>query len=47
MIRCVNCYKSLVSAGIHKVCYLDDYRNDPVNLELLRVANVPIEKLQQ
>mmetsp|Transcript_9223 Transcript_9223/g.28813 ORF Transcript_9223/g.28813 Transcript_9223/m.28813 type:complete len:202 (-) Transcript_9223:24-629(-) len=43
---CVNCFKTLVSAGIRKVYYIDDYRNDPVTAQLSDVANVPVEKLK-
>lgn len=43
---CVNCFKSLVAAGIEKVHYIDDYRNDPVCVELSEVAGVAIEQLK-
>ncbi|KAJ8598471.1 hypothetical protein CTAYLR_010111 [Chrysophaeum taylorii] len=42
---CVNCFKALVSAGIRHIYYLDDYRNDDVNVALSRVSGVLIEKL--
>ena len=42
---CVNCFKSLVAAGIRKVHYIDDYRNDPVCVELSEVSGVAIERL--
>ena len=42
---CVNCFKTLVSAGIKEVRYIDDYRNDPINAQLSDVAGVPIEQL--
>tara|TARA_Y100000389_G_C17403542_1_gene486754 strand:+ start:569 stop:1033 length:465 start_codon:yes stop_codon:yes gene_type:complete len=42
---CVNCFKILVAAGIEKVYYIDDYKNDPVNLNLSNVSNVTIEKI--
>lgn len=42
---CVNCFKTLVSAGIKEVRYIDDYRNDPINAQLADVAGVPIEQL--
>lgn len=42
---CVNCFKSLVSAGIRHIHYLEDYRNDPVNLELSQLSRVKIDRL--
>jgi len=43
---CVNCFKILISAGIKKVYYIDDYRNDPTNIELSQLSKVSIEKLE-
>jgi len=31
---CINCYKILVGAGISKIYYINDYKNDPI-IELL------------
>ncbi|KAJ1446743.1 cytidine deaminase-like protein [Pelagophyceae sp. CCMP2097] len=42
---CVNCFKSLVAAGIEHVYYIDDYRNDAVNAQLSRVSGISIEQL--
>ena len=42
---CVNCFKSLVAAGVTEVKYVDDYRNDPVVAELSKVSNVTVEQL--
>lgn len=42
---CVNCFKILISAGIEKVYYIDDYKNDPINNELSKLSNVDIEKI--
>lgn len=42
---CVNCFKSLVSAGIRDVKYIDDYRNDPTVAELSKVSNVAVTPL--
>lgn len=44
---CVNCFKSLVAAGVTKVYYVDDYRNDDVVATLSRYAKVPLHKLSQ
>lgn len=43
---CVECAKLLVSSGISKVFYLDDYRSD-AGLELLSMCNIPYEKLNK
>lgn len=42
---CVNCYKSLVAAGIARVYYIDDYRNDRVVFELSKVSGVTVDKV--
>ncbi|QYY34758.1 cytidine/deoxycytidylate deaminase family protein [Ruficoccus sp. ZRK36] len=42
---CINCAKILCAAGIKVVKYLDDYRNDPIALELLQEAGVEVIKL--
>jgi len=42
---CVNCFKSLISAGIKTVYYIEDYHNDPINNMLSKVSNVIIKKI--
>ena len=42
---CVNCVKILIAAGIKKIKYHLDYRNDPIVTELLAESNIPIEQL--
>jgi dCMP deaminase len=42
---CINCVKMIIASGIKAVKYLSDYRNDPVNQNLLDQAGVPIHKL--
>ncbi len=41
---CINCAKALAAAGIKRIRYLEDYRNDPLVLELLSEAGVAIVK---
>jgi dCMP deaminase len=42
---CINCAKILCAAGVKVVKYLDDYRNDPIALDLLEEAGVRVMKL--
>ncbi len=42
---CINCAKILASAGIARVFYRYDYRNDPLVAELLADAGVVVTKL--
>jgi dCMP deaminase len=41
---CINCSKILAASGIKEVIYLNDYRNDPISIEILDSANVSIKK---
>lgn len=41
---CVECAKLLVSSGISKIFYIDEYRSDE-GLKLLTLCNVPYEKI--
>ncbi len=43
---CIACSKILVSAGVRKLCYYHDYRNDPLVQELLEEAGVEIKPLR-
>ncbi len=42
---CVHCAKLLAAAGVKKIKYRHDYRNDPIAEELLREASVSVEKI--
>lgn len=42
---CVNCAKILASAGIATVKYRNDYKNDPIALDLLTQAGISLVKL--
>ena len=42
---CINCAKILVSAGITKIKYREDYQNDPLVAPLLAEAGVKVLKL--
>jgi dCMP deaminase len=41
---CINCLKILVQAGIEKIYYINDYKNDYENIEKLKI-NIPIIKI--
>ena len=41
---CINCSKILAASGIKNVIYLNDYRNDPISIEILDNANISIKK---
>lgn len=38
---CINCTKNIISCGIKQIIYDQDYRNDPVVAELLKLTNIP------
>lgn len=42
---CLNCTKTLIQAGIKKVNYIEDYRNNPYALELLAKSQVELHKI--
>ena len=42
---CIHCAKYAISAGIKKIYYLDDYRNDEIVEELCKRSNVLCEKI--
>ena len=42
---CLNCTKSIISAGIKKIIYLDDYKNDDVVSILLLNSGIQIIKI--
>lgn len=41
---CLNCFKTLVSAGIRKIIYCDDYNNDTIVYELAKIWGITIEQ---
>lgn len=43
---CINCLKILVQAGIEKIYYIHDYKNDYENIKKLNI-NIPIIKLNE
>ncbi|AYP68756.1 deoxycytidylate deaminase [Bacillus phage vB_BpsS-36] len=43
---CLHCTKSLVTAGIKEVVYLNDYKNDEYAIHLLTQAGVNIRKVE-
>lgn len=43
---CLHCTKALIQAGISKIYYGEDYKNDPFSLELLEKAGVEVEKVK-
>ncbi len=43
---CINCLKMLVQAGIEKIYYIYDYKNDYENIKKLNIC-VPIIKLDE
>lgn len=42
---CLQCTKMLLQAGIQKIYYLKDYRNDPYAVQLLKHLNIPVEQV--
>ena len=42
---CSSCFKTLVSAGISNIYYIQDYRNDPITNQLSLRVSITIEKL--
>lgn len=43
---CLSCTKSIIQAGIKKVYYAIDYKNHPYAIELLKKANVEVQKVE-
>ncbi|RAI82377.1 ComE operon protein 2 [Macrococcoides goetzii] len=43
---CIHCTKSIIQAGIKKIYYANDYKNHPYAIELLKKANIDIEKIE-
>ncbi|WP_461214278.1 deoxycytidylate deaminase [Lacticaseibacillus sp. GG6-2] len=42
---CLNCTKALIQAGVSRIYYANDYRNDPYAVELLANHQVPVNHL--
>lgn len=42
---CLNCYKILVGAGIKKINYINDYKNDPIVYEINEDLKIEINKI--
>lgn len=42
---CLNCYKTLVAAGIKKIYYIENYKEDSLIEEFIKFTNVKISKL--
>ena len=42
---CYNCMKLMVSSGISKIKYINDYKNDPLVQELANEVNIIISKI--
>lgn len=42
---CVNCFKALVAAGVNKILYLEDYRNNEVVGKLQEGCGVEVLKI--
>lgn len=43
---CYNCTKSLVQAGVKKINYYYNYRDNPLAIELLKNCGVPYEQVK-
>ena len=44
---CYNCMKLMVSSGIIKIKYINDYKNDPLVCDLAKEAQVDLEKIKK
>lgn len=42
---CFNCIKSLATAGIREIKYIEDYNNDPFVLQFAKLGKIKIEQL--
>jgi len=43
---CINCFKSIISSGIKRVRYLNDYKNDNLVEKLINEYNIDCKKLE-
>ncbi len=42
---CINCYKILVAAGIKEICYLSDYKNNPIVEKINKETDIKLLKI--
>lgn len=42
---CINCLKLLIAAGVNEIKYWNDYKNNPLNTEMLIENNIKILKI--
>lgn len=42
---CLPCTKHIIQAGIHKIYYEADYRNDPIAIQLFEEADIEVEQV--
>ncbi|MCX7610321.1 MAG: cytidine/deoxycytidylate deaminase family protein [Ignavibacterium sp.] len=42
---CLICAKMIIQAGIKEVCYFFDYKNDNIAVDMLKKANIKINKI--
>ena len=42
---CINCTKIIIASGIEQVKYFNDYRNDPIAIDLLGQAGISVQQL--
>ena len=43
---CLQCTKSIIQSGIKAIYFAEDYKNHPHAIELLKQANVQVEKVE-
>jgi dCMP deaminase len=44
---CLNCFKTVASAGINKIIYDEDYKNNQIVYILANMANIKIVKMSE
>lgn len=44
---CIHCCKLLIASGIKEIKYINDYKNDELNINYLSQCNVKISKLEK
>jgi dCMP deaminase len=42
---CINCFKSIAACGIKEICYMNDYKNNPIVEDLAKDSNIFITKI--
>lgn len=43
---CIHCTKYIISCGIKEIYYYNDYKNDDLVYELLKISNIKIEQIK-